>query len=922
MTAFADSLVWCVLQITLVGLLAWILCAVIRRWLTAGNPALPAAALAAVVVLTITAFGPWPDWWRFEFSPAREARAAASDRGNLARSERDAISPDVAAPAEVGDAEAPSATQPEARMAGRPEAPRPDAVSDVPAQSSFAIPLTLPAWVGSGLAVLVAAGVLVGLLRLAGGLWSVRACCRASRRVDDASLGELLDVLRAELGLTRRVELRECPHLTTAATIGWMRPVVLLPPAWRDWTADQRRAVLAHELAHVASGDFALCLLAQLGLAIHFYHPLVHWLVGRLRLEQELVADATAAAVAGGRRVYLTTLAELALHSQERSLGWPAHTFLPTPGTFLRRIEMLRDSKTSAAASPRRGWSVKWMAVGLLLAGAAVIAGLRGGPAVSPFDREAAAQGQPASSAPAAGIDLTYVTNDARVLVAIRPAEALAQEEVKNILDKAAGEATPSGTAASPVLKLLTTPHLQQITIIGPAGIDLNRPEDEMVAVLQFTQPTSTDDLAKAGALPWKSKPLAQATGGEIAHDSPNEKTLVVAMQGALRKYLANRRKGKPAIASGEAWQKVQKGTIVAALDMQAIRDRMQEHQPQPNVAAQFDALSPLWRDSEYIAAGIILEGKAVHFRAVATCDNADLAGDVADTAQAAVTLARNSLRSIREREQSPPAIALLALQTAEGLLKTMKIERTEALVVAQTSTTVPQVKTVAEGGLVGAVSQARTAARREVSMNNLKQIMLAMHNYADQHGGRFPPPVVYGKDGTGKVPHSWRVELLRYLDQAALYAAYNFEESWDSEANKKVLAQMPPFFHHPLDDQDSTSSGYFVLVPEKLEGDASERALPTAFAKRDGVRFAEIHDGTSNTLAVVEARRDIPWTRPDDIVYDPDKAPPKLGGFFKEGFNVGLCDGSVRFISGKIEPATLKILISPQAGEPVPAIP
>ena len=171
--------------------------------------------------------------------------------------------------------------------------------------------------------------------------------------------------------------------------------MILLPPRWREWTDDQRRAVLAHELAHVASGDYLACVLAQLGLALHFYHPLVHWLAARLRLEQELAADATAAAArrraAGLSHVSRGTRAP----RTERSLGWPAHTFLPTQGTFLRRIEMLRDSKPAARLAPRRRGAIKWTAVGLLIAGAALVAGLRGGPAASPFDGEAAAQGQP-----------------------------------------------------------------------------------------------------------------------------------------------------------------------------------------------------------------------------------------------------------------------------------------------------------------------------------------------------------------------------------------------------------------------------------------------------------------------------------------------------------------------------------------------
>ena len=128
----------------------------------------------------------------------------------------------------------------------------------------------------------------------------------------------------------------------------------------------------------------------------------------------------------------------------------------------------------------------------------------------------------------------------------------------------------------------------------------------------------------------------------------------------------------------------------------------------------------------------------------------------------------------------------------------------------------------------------------------------------------------------------------------------------------------MPPVFRHPADNEKSTHSAYFALTPAALAAEGEGPVL-TAFGKRTGVRFADIFDGTSNTLAVVEAKREIPWTRPDDLVFDPEKPLPELGGFFADGFNAALCDGSVRFISGKVDAATLKILISPQGGEAVP---
>ena len=194
-------------------------------------------------------------------------------------------------------------------------------------------------------AVLLLAAMVCGLGWLVLGIVAVRRQRLRSRPVRDGQLLELVDVLRAELGCRRPVEVRQSDDLATAATIGWRRPVVLLPADWTAWTAEQRRAVLAHEIAHARSHDFLALLFGQLGLVLHFYHPLLHWLMNRLRLEQELAADAAAAGVSGGQRQYLTTIAELALRQQDRPLLWPARTFLPTRTTFLRRIAMLRDSK-------------------------------------------------------------------------------------------------------------------------------------------------------------------------------------------------------------------------------------------------------------------------------------------------------------------------------------------------------------------------------------------------------------------------------------------------------------------------------------------------------------------------------------------------------------------------------------------------
>jgi hypothetical protein len=368
-------------------------------------------------------------------------------------------------------------------------------------------------------------------------------------------------------------------------------------------------------------------------------------------------------------------------------------------------------------------------------------------------------------------------------------------------------------------------------------------------------------------------------------------------------------------------------------------------------------SLSPLWTDSEYVLAGVIIDGKTVHLRAIATCHDAKLAENVTDTVQAAITLARNTMRNVQASERDIPGFAQYLMQTSDALLKTVKVVQSETLVVAQTQTELPAVKAAAAGQLVGAIASARTSAQRQVSMNNMKQILLAFHNWAATYpGDRFPPPVLTTKDGKPCQPYSWRVAILPFIEQQALYNAYKFDEPWDSEANKKVLEAMPPIFRHPAAKPGSTNSSYYVLRSKELKEEkvvpAGAGAAPgaaalgggtafgaeiggadgpglaieapvggfaTAFSAKNGMAFSQMYDGTSNTIALVEADRDIPWTKPEDILYDPENAElPKFGGYFKDGFCVGLCDGAIKFIDHRIDPKTLKALISPQGGEPI----
>ena len=61
---------------------------------------------------------------------------------------------------------------------------------------------------------------------------------------------------------------------------------------------------------------------------------------------------------------------------------------------------------------------------------------------------------------------------------------------------------------------------------------------------------------------------------------------------------------------------------------------------------------------------------------------------------------------------------------------------------------------------------------------------------------------------------------------------------------------------------------------------------------------------------------RDIPWTKPEDIPYDPQRVLPELGSKTTNGFDTLFADGSVRFIIKTVDPSVLRALITKDGGE------
>ena len=77
---------------------------------------------------------------------------------------------------------------------------------------------------------------------------------------------------------------------------------------------------------------------------------------------------------------------------------------------------------------------------------------------------------------------------------------------------------------------------------------------------------------------------------------------------------------------------------------------------------------------------------------------------------------------------------------------------------------------------------------------NNLKQLALGIHNF---HSAYRKLPAAR-TDENGQPLLSWRVAILPFIEQQALYEQFHLDEPWDSEHNLKLIDQMPATFTDP----------------------------------------------------------------------------------------------------------------------------
>jgi len=145
--------------------------------------------------------------------------------------------------------------------------------------------------VGLWLVALWAAGTVLVLGAYLTGAMCVARVTRRAHPIRARDWLELQASIAAELRLRTPVRLLAAAGPTMPMTWGIIRPVVLLPADAAEWSAERRRDVLLHELAHVERRDCLTQLLALCACAAYWFHPLVWVAAARLRVERERACD-------------------------------------------------------------------------------------------------------------------------------------------------------------------------------------------------------------------------------------------------------------------------------------------------------------------------------------------------------------------------------------------------------------------------------------------------------------------------------------------------------------------------------------------------------------------------------------------------------------------------------------------------------
>jgi len=425
---------------------------------------------------------------------------------------------------------------------------------------------------------------------------------------------------------------------------------------------------------------------------------------------------------------------------------------------------------------------------------------------------------------------------------------------------------------------------------------------DERLFVLQIVtkKPYKRDTLlkgfrigepAKDDVIPLEQKMLVHLT---------SETQFTVLHESLLEDFKKGPRATDGVMKDAIAAAKSGKNAFVAGLDPSQLPAEIFDNAP-----PELQPFLPLLRSKSIMVKANLGIDLSADVRFVA--DNEEKAIESERAFNLLMKLADDGITSVVKDEKIEEELKALipTLLKLQKVVQGIKAERQGTVVMAKASM-------VADPNLakpiLNLVLKPMVASARARSANNMKQIGLALHNYHDTHGVLPAAAIV---DKKGKPLLSWRVSILPFIEQDNLYRKFKLDEPWDSENNLPLSKTVVKVYQLPY-EEPKKGQEYYTHYRAFVGNGA-------AFDMIQAFKLAQFSDGTSNTLFAVEAAEGVPWSKPDELEFDPQKEMKKHLRFEKNNVSMVLfADGSVRAVTSKLKEDILKLLIQRDDGKPI----
>jgi hypothetical protein len=240
-----------------------------------------------------------------------------------------------------------------------------------------AAPQALPAAPRGGpdwIVLLYLVGAAAVLVRIGAASLLLERIVRQGSPITDPKALAILDTVRNDMGIRRRIPLLLAEGLSGPALVGHFRPKLLLPPGVLGALgAEELRLVFLHEAAHLKRRDILGNYLAALVAAMHWFNPVMWLILPALRAERELACDELVLARTTSRALYGNTLLKLLEMASPRAAASAFGSLAPSAGIIETRSLFTRRIHMIASFHKRPAWLALPVGAALLATSACVL---------------------------------------------------------------------------------------------------------------------------------------------------------------------------------------------------------------------------------------------------------------------------------------------------------------------------------------------------------------------------------------------------------------------------------------------------------------------------------------------------------------------------------------------------------------------